>query len=408
MDHPPVWVRAGLLLPLAGAMAFAGAARIVPTTSADWALAGAILVAAIVQSEITRRLHAGRREQEPHSVAAMISAWSLAAAVAVQLTLAIALTLVLYTHHCLRRGHDRPGAFDTFAGHAGIAACAVVAAHFAASFGAWTTWTPRADTLGVLAVAAAGAAYLLVDHAPGFLRHRRAFAARAAELGLEAALLATGAVVGALAPGGVVVVLAAVPVVVMLHNAALTEQLEDEAATDTKTGLATAASWQAGAERAFAAAARDGRPVGVLMVDLDYFKRLNDTHGHYAGDEFLAAVGDCLRSQLRADDLAGRFGGEEFTVLLPDTDIVATMTAAERIRAAISKLHVTTTDNHGRLVVITGVTVSIGAATHPHHGATARDCLRVADSNLYQAKRQGRNTVVGVGTENVAPFRQPR
>lgn len=375
-------VRAGHLLPLAGAMVFAGAARMVPTVPADWALAGTILVAAVVQAEITRRLHAGR--QESRTATAMTSAWSLAAAIAVHLTLAIALTLVLYTYHCLR---GKPG---ELLGDAGRTACAAIAAHFAASFGAWATWTPRADTAGILALAGAVAAYLLVTH--GFRR-------LLPDIGLDAALLTTGAVVGALAPaGGPLVVLAAIPVVVMLHNAALTEQLEDEAAVDQKTGLATAASWQAHAEHVFA----DTTPVGVLMVDLDHFKRLNDTHGHRAGDDFLAAVGACLRSRLRDTDLAGRFGGEEFTVLLPAADVLDTMAAAERIRAAISALRVTTADNHGRPVVITGVTASVGAAVHPHHGATAQDCLRVADSNVYQAKQRGRNTVVGF--ENITPL----
>jgi len=409
MDHAPVWVRAGLLLPLAGAMAFAGTARTVPTEPADWALAAAIPAAGIAAAEITRRLHAGRHEPEPRTATAMTAAWSLAAAIAVHLTLAIALTLVLYTYHCLRGKHDGPGGLDVFAGNAGLTACAVVAAHFAASLGAWTTWTPRADTAGVLAIAAAVAAYLVVTHTPpavaGFVRDRRVVLGHATDIGLDAALLATGAAVGALAHGGVLVVLAAIPVVVMLHNAALTEQLEDEASVDQKTGLATAASWQAHAERAFAGA---GGPIGVLMVDLDHFKRLNDTYGHCAGDDFLAAVGACLRSQLRQADLAGRFGGEEFTVLLPDTDVIDTMVAAERIRTAISTLRVTTVDNHGRHVVITGVTASIGAASHPHHGTSARDCLRIADSHVYQAKQQGRNTVVGIGTENVTPLRPAR
>jgi diguanylate cyclase (GGDEF)-like protein len=357
-----------------------------------------ILVAAVAQAEITRHLHAGR--QEPRTATAMTAAWALAAGVGVHLTLAIALTLVLYTYHSLRGKHEL---FHTFAGHAGLTACAVVAAHFAASFGAWATWSPRADTVGVLALAAAVAAYLVVIRAPGV---RDVSPRHLADLGLDAALLATGAVAGALATGGPLVVLAAIPVVVMLHNAALTERLEDEAAVDQKTGLATVASWQEHADRAFAEAAPDRRPIGVLMVDLDHFKRLNDSYGHCAGDDFLAAVGECLRSQLRHTDLAGRFGGEEFTVLLPGADVIDTMAAAERIRAAISTLRVTTADNHGRPVVITGVTASVGAAVHPHHGATAHDCLRVADSHVYQAKQQGRNTVVvGIATENLAPLR---
>jgi diguanylate cyclase (GGDEF)-like protein len=383
MDHTPVWVYAGRLLAVAGVVVVAGAARIVPAEPTDWALACTILVAAIAQSELTRRLHAGRDDETGGGVTA---AWTMAAAIAVHLTLAIALVLVLHLYRLLRERHGGGDLFDAFTGNA----CAVIAAHFAASLGAWATPSPQADTRGVIAVAAAVAAWLVVDHAVGLLRRRPS--GGAADLGLDAALLATGAIVGALAPSGFLVVFAAVPVVVMLHGAAFTGQLADEASVDQKTGLATAAHWQAGADHAFT----EGRgPIGVLMVDLDHFKRLNDTHGHRAGDDVLAAVGGCLRTQLRGIDLAGRFGGEEFTVLLPGADVADTMTAAERIRTTISALHVTTVDNHGRRVVISDVTASVGVAVHPYDGATADECLRVADSHVYQAKQQGRNTVVG-------------
>jgi len=386
MEHTPLWVHAGRLLPVAGALVFAGAARVVPAESTDWALACALLVAAIAQSEITRRLHAARHE--PSTGTGATAAWTMAAAIAVHLTLAIALVLVLHLYRALRERHG--DLFDAFAANA----AAVIAAHFAASLGAWATPSPQADTRGVIAIAAAVAAWLVVDHAAGFLHHRPA--ARAADLGLDAAVLATGAIVGALAPGGLLVVFAAIPVVVMLHGAAFTGQLEDEASVDQKTGLATAAHWKSGAASAFADAEESGRPIGVLMVDLDHFKRLNDTHGHHAGDDVLAAVGGCLRTQLRGTDLAGRFGGEEFTVLLPDADAADTMTAAERIRTTIAALHVTTVDNHGRPIVITDVTASVGAAVHPADGTTADECLRVADSHVYQAKQRGRNTVVGI------------
>jgi diguanylate cyclase (GGDEF)-like protein len=389
VPHTPPWARIGLLLPLAGAVVFAGAAVVlVPIVATDWALAGTLLAAAVVQDEITRRTHTVRREPAPP----MISVWSVAAAVAVHLTPAIALVLVLSAYRYLRGQRDSD---------AGLVACSVVAAHFAASAGAWATPTLQADLAGVLAVAAAGAAHLVAGQALARVLHGVPFRGRAADLGLEAALLATGAITGALAADELVVVLVAIPVAVMLHGAALTQQLEDDVSSDRKTGLATAAVWQANADRAFAAAAPERRPIGVLMVDLDHFKRVNDTYGHRAGDDVLAAVGACLRAQLRQSDLGGRFGGEEFTVLLPDANIVETMTTAERIRAAIPKLRVTTVDKHGRRTVITDVTASIGAATHPEHGTTADECLRVADSHVYQAKQRGRNTVVGIDTKNV-------
>jgi diguanylate cyclase (GGDEF)-like protein len=399
----------GLLLPLAGGMVLAGAAAVAASTErSDWALAGTILLAALVQAEVTRRAHPARRhEPAPRVATAMTPVWSLAAAIAVHLTLAVAVILVLYTYLYLREKRDNPDdrdLFHTFARDAGVLVCSLAAAHFVASSGAWATASPQASTDGVLVVAAAGVAHLTVNYAlaaaAGFLRHRRVVLGRAADIGLDAALLTVGAVTGALAAESVLAVIIAIPVVVTLHNAALTDQLEDDASLDKKTGLATAASWQAGADRAFADAAQ----AGVLMVDLDHFKRLNDTYGHRAGDDVLAAVGACLRSHLRQSDLGGRFGGEEFTVLLPDVNIIDTMTTAERIRTAISALHVTTIDKHGDPTVITDVTASIGAATYPHHGTTVQDCLRVADSHLYQAKQQGRNTVVGIDTENLAPY----
>ena len=367
---------------LVGPMVFGGVALTVPVTPRDWALAGSILSAALVQAEVTRRTHPGR--EEPRTATAMASVWSMAAAVSVHLTLGIAVVLGLHAYRYVR---DRRLAAD-----AGVVACALVAAHFAASSGAWATPGPQ-----VLAVCAAVVAHLTVNYVFTAARRRRT----SVDLGLEAALLTVGGITGALATGGLLVVLVAIPVVVTLHNAALTKQLEDDASLDKKTGLSTPAAWQAHAERVFAAALPNRRPIGVLMVDLDHFKRLNDTYGHKAGDDVLAAVGACLRSELRQTDLGGRFGGEEFTILLPDTDIIDTMTTAERIRAAIAELRVSTVDNHGEHTVITGVTASIGAAAHPHHGTTVEDCLRVADNHVYQAKEQGRNMVIGIDTDRV-------
>lgn len=406
-------IRLGLLLPPAGAVVLAAIAGIAaPTAATDWVGAGAILAAAVVQTEITRRTHPAHRDEPEHGSAITVaSVWSVAAAVAVHLMLAVTVVLILCAYRHLRAKHDNdsPGLLGTSAYHAGVLAWSAIAAHFAASSGAWATPSPHADFGGVLALAAASAAHLTVNYALGaagqFLRGggvSSAFFGRVADIGLGAALVTVGVITGALATGAPVVVLAAIPVAITLHSAALTQHLEEAASIDQKTGLANAATWRAHADRTLADAAQNRRQVGVLMVDLDHFKRLNDTYGHHAGDDVLAAIGACLRSQLRQTDLGGRFGGEEFTVLLPDTDIIDTMATAERIRTAISKLRVTTIDNHGRQTVIAGVTASIGAATHPHHGATVDDCLRIADNHVYRAKHQGRNTVVGIDTANLA------
>ena len=126
-------------------------------------------------------------------------------------------------------------------------------------------------------------------------------------------------------------------------------------------------------------------PLALLLLDLDHFKQVNDQYGHAAGDQVLAGVGTALRSVLRARDFAGRNGGEEFAVLLPDTDIAAALEIAERVRAAIAEVTLPGTG--------VPVTVSIGVAGFPGHASTLERLDRLADAALYVAKRQGRNRV---------------
>jgi diguanylate cyclase (GGDEF)-like protein len=389
----PAWGLAGLLLPPAVVAVFAGI--FVPTTGMDWARAGVILVAAIVTTELVRRVYTVRRNDSSLTIT---SAWSVAAAVSTHLMLAIAVVLVVSAYQYMRGNHRFTAAWP------------LIVAHFAASSGAWATPSLHADTRGMLVVAAAVSAYLMTAYALATIGHvlrdrrvSRASFGRLSDIGLDAALLVIGAITGVLMTGTLIVVLATIPVIVTLYSAATAQQLEGDAFIDQKTGLANAASWQAYADRAVADV--DHREIGVLMVDLDKFKVLNDTYGHRAGDDVLAAVGECLRAGLRQADLGGRFGGEEFTVLLPDTNVIETIAIAERVRVAIEALSVTAIDKDGSHVVISDVTASIGAATYPHHGATIQDCLRVADNYVYQAKHQGRNTVVGINTENIVSMR---
>ena len=133
---------------------------------------------------------------------------------------------------------------------------------------------------------------------------------------LEIATLCMGALAAVAlgdAPGLVVL---ALPPFLVLHRAVLVRQLEEVASRDGKTGLLNAAAWQARADRAGRAARRAGVGAGVLILDLDHFKAVNDEHGHLAGDEVLAAVATALRAGVRSQDLVGRFGGEEFVVLV--------------------------------------------------------------------------------------------
>ena len=203
---------------------------------------------------------------------------------------------------------------------------------------------------------------------------------------------------GALTAVGLVVnpflALFALPAVLLLHRAVLARHLEQAAITDPKTGLLTASAWHTRAERELARPA--AAPSAVLVIDLDHFKEVNDRHGHIAGDSVLGAVAEGLRAEVRDQDLVGRFGGEEFVVLLAGVDVSAdgtdVLAIAERIRAGVAALRVEIDTPDGPLPV-TGLTVSIGAAIHPRHGTDVGALMHAADAALYAAKRAGRNTV---------------
>ena len=160
---------------------------------------------------------------------------------------------------------------------------------------------------------------------------------------------------------------------------------EIRAATDSLTGLPNKRAVTDALKRMFAQATMTKAPLALLLLDLDHFKQVNDQYGHAAGDQVLAGVGAALRSVLRARDFAGRNGGEEFAVLLPDTDIAAALEIAERVRGAIAEFTLPGTD--------VPVTVSVGVAGFPGHASTLERLDRLDDAALYVAKRQGRNRV---------------
>jgi diguanylate cyclase (GGDEF)-like protein len=179
-----------------------------------------------------------------------------------------------------------------------------------------------------------------------------------------------------------VAVRAAAPVLANLRNLAIAET---RAVTDPLTGLANARAASQDLERMVAFAIRSETPLAAVMLDLDHFKRINDTFGHQIGDEALAALGGVLRQSTRAGDFVARYGGEEFVVLLQDTDMAAGIEIAEKLRRAIHQMHVPG---------LTGrITASLGVASIPEHAADGDALLRAADRALYAAKGSGRNRV---------------
>jgi diguanylate cyclase (GGDEF)-like protein len=189
----------------------------------------------------------------------------------------------------------------------------------------------------------------------------------------------------------------ALPPVVLLQRSLMHQQLKAAARTDAKTGLLNAAAWQREADAAMATALRHREPLAVLLADVDHFKKVNDTHGHLVGDEVLRELAAELARRVRDSDLVGRFGGEEFVVLLPRATDDEACRIAERLRRGAGVVQVLA----GETVV--GVTISIGVAALGQHGGDLFELLAAADLALYRAKDTGRDRVCLSEPADAAP-----
>jgi diguanylate cyclase (GGDEF)-like protein len=186
----------------------------------------------------------------------------------------------------------------------------------------------------------------------------------------------------------------ALPLATLLQRSFRHAQLLNEARADAKTGLLNAATWEREAGAEIARAVRTSSPLAVALLDLDRFKQINDTYGHLLGDEVLRAIADTMTGVLREYDLAGRFGGEEFVMLLPQTRATDAFRIAERVRAHIARLPIDSPT--GERVQ---VTASIGvAALDAGSSRELTDLLAAADAALYRAKASGRDQVQMIST----------
>ena len=168
----------------------------------------------------------------------------------------------------------------------------------------------------------------------------------------------------------------------------LQETLQQQSVRDPLTGLFNRRYLEESLARELHKAQRQSHTLGVLMVDLDHFKQVNDRYGHEAGDMVLREMGKVFGRQIRAGDIVCRFGGEEFTILLPEASLEITLKRAEQIRLAAK-----TTQVHHGASNLEPVTLSIGVALFPNDGLTTEDLLQAADSALYRAKKEGRDRV---------------
>ncbi len=168
----------------------------------------------------------------------------------------------------------------------------------------------------------------------------------------------------------------------------LQEQLRDQAAHDPLTGLYNRRYLEDTIGRELIRAARYGHPIGIVMCDVDHFKTVNDAHGHLVGDEVLRVLADLVNRNTRGSDIACRYGGEEFLLLLPDASPELAYQRAEQLRAELEATPIVYEPTAIR------VTASFGVAAFPDHGSTLDELIRAADEALYMAKNAGRNRVV--------------
>ncbi|WP_370973274.1 diguanylate cyclase [Amycolatopsis sp. cg9] len=362
----------------------------------------AVLVAlGVAQAEMSRRIERLRRWMSGQTHINVTSVWYLAGVVLLPPAWVALLALVLYAHlwvRVWRQVRTRPA-------HRFVASTAwAMLSCFAASSVLTVSGlhgTPLQTPRGLFALCLAAAVFELVNIglvASGIYLYTSQRSA--ADLigtwednAFELATLCLGGLAAlALAEQPVLVVFVVAPLLLLHRYLLLKQQLQVAAVTDEKTGLLNTAGWHDSAVREHARALRRGGGFAVLMIDLDHFKRINDTYGHLTGDDVLAAVAVAISGSVRQGDTVGRFGGEEFVVLLPAIGHADVLAIAERVRVAVGELNVVISTGSGT-VRVSGLSVSIGVARHTGTGLTLDDVLRSADAALYRAKEAGRNRV---------------
>jgi diguanylate cyclase (GGDEF)-like protein len=228
-------------------------------------------------------------------------------------------------------------------------------------------------------------------------KHLQTEPARDVRTQLCVPLLAQGTVLGTLvllqdeailAETRTAAVAAAEQISLAIANLRLQETLRTQSLRDPLTGLFNRRYLEVSLARDLARAIRRNQPLTVLMLDVDHFKRFNDTYGHDAGDALLTQFGELLMASVHSEDVACRYGGEEFTIVLQEADAALALDRAEDIRQGARKLQV-----RYRNQVLSQVTVSIGIASYPQHGDSPEQLLRRADRALYVAKDGGRDQV---------------
>jgi diguanylate cyclase (GGDEF)-like protein len=366
----------------------------------------ALVVGSALCVELGRLVEGGRASNHrPHKA---LSAWSFCAALLLPLPYLVPVVALSYAH---TRWRGLRLALWKWVGSAAIVClCGVAAAATAHVFlGVHSNLMVGDGRRGLAAVVTGAAVFLLTEavllHGSAYLNSaadeqwlRRILRTRSFYL-TEASVLLVGGLSAAVWDAGRWFLVLLLPAFALTQRAVLTEPLREQLVLDDKTGLLRFESWRDQAEAALRRSRERSSACSVAFADLDHFKTYNDTYGHIAGDAALAAVATALRSELRSDDLVGRFGGEEFCVFLSEAPAHQAEMVAERLRRAVATCPLPGSRAH--------VSVSIGVATVPAGSDEAQlaDVLTAADQALFLAKRAGRDRVVSEVYDGQEPER---
>lgn len=370
-------------------------------TSVDWVDLLILATGATIHIQLTQRQEERRRNRTQTVLIDLTAVWTFSAAMILPIPLALLVIVVVRAQHWFIARRPAHNFIFSSITHGLAAACAHVT-YLSLGANPWgqLTWTSILAEFGSIILTGlvyeaiqilyiGGALALGMSSAPTV---RNVLGNKADNL-LEGITIGLGAVTAILLAVVPPMVAVMAVVTVVFNRLAELDQLQSDVRTDPKTSVLNMRGWTESAERALDRTVRSSGQLALLMIDLDHFKWINDTYGHPAGDDVLRYVAQTVEEVTRPSDVVGRFGGEEFLVLLPDIDEAASKEAAERIRSAIAELQIVTTDKRGDTTTISGRTTSIGVARYPRHGDTLKELLHAADVAVYEAKEHGRNQV---------------
>ncbi|MEU3624142.1 GGDEF domain-containing protein [Amycolatopsis coloradensis] len=367
----------------------------------DWVRFAILAVGATAHIQFTQRQEERRRDRSRTVLIDLTAVWTFPAAVILPLSLTLSIiALVRIQHWFIARRPAHNFVFSSVTHGVSVTLASLTFAAFGPhEWGRIPDWGTLGE-FGVLIVTGMVFEAVQIAYIGGILAigspkrpSMSTVLGNTADNLLEAITIGLGAVTAVLLLIMPPMVIVMAVVTVVFNRLAEIDQLQNDARTDPKTGVLNMRGWSESADRALGRTARSDDSLALLMIDLDHFKWINDTYGHPAGDDVLRDVAQKLDEVTRPADVIGRFGGEEFLVLLPDIDETSAKLAADRVRSAIAELHIVTTDKRGSRVTISGRTASIGAALFPRHGDSLEELLHAADAAVYVAKENGRNQV---------------